>query len=135
MNIISYKPIFLKVRHYNRPNLKKHTVKKSDKLESKQIISRQFLAERINGRLAMFGYCIGNGYKYYTGISYIEQMQINLPIVCILSSIIAYLSFKDEILKKGFWNEFETFNGRVAMLDFVIETMLYMDESIFLTIE
>jgi len=62
-------------------------------------------------------------------------MQINLPIVFFFKSIIAYLSFKDEIIKKGFWNEFETFNGRVVMLDFVIETVLYMDESIFLTIE
>lgn len=76
MNIISYTPIFLKVRYYNRPNCEK-----SDKLKSKQIFSRQFLAERINGRLAMFEYCIGKGYKYYTGISYIDQMQINLPIV------------------------------------------------------
>ena len=114
--------------------------KNQEKISKKQVFNRKFLAEKINGRLAMLGYCVGNGYKYFTGMNYVDQLQSNLPIVIGLSTLIGYLSFKDEIKKcKSFWNELETFNGRVAMLELVfetfIETLLYIDENILFTIE
>lgn len=68
---------------------------------------------RLHLNLKFFNRCVGNEYKYFTGMNYVDQLQSNLPIVIGLSTLIGDLSFKDEIKKyKNFWNELETFNGK-----------------------
>tara|TARA_Y100000389_G_scaffold178716_1_gene192123 strand:+ start:3575 stop:3892 length:318 start_codon:yes stop_codon:yes gene_type:complete len=99
-------------------------VVKCKKNEKTQVKNRKFLAERINGRLAMIGFCVGNGYKYFSGMNYVDQLQSNFLIVIGLSTLIGYLSFDEIKKRKCFWNEFEIFNGRVPMLELVFETFI-----------
>ena len=50
----------------------------------------------------MLGYCVGNGYKYFSGMNYVDQLQSNFLIVIGLSTLIGYLSF-DEIKNENFF--------------------------------
>lgn len=143
MFAITFKPqVFQPIKCNNKLKKTKYVVKCKNKEQiskKQQVNNRKFLAEKINGRLAMIGFCVGNGYKYFSGMNYIDQFQSNFIVVIGLSSLIGYLSFDEIKKRKSFWNEFETFNGRVAMLELVFETfmeaLLYIDENVLFTIE
>ena len=77
-------------------------------------------AEKLNGRLAMFGFLSGSGYEFVSGINYIDQVKTTWPFLAIMVGVIVFATLKtrdlEVIEERPFTTSLELLNGRMAML-------------------